>query len=367
MKDSFFTLTGQELLFEINKHIEELLPSRIDSTWLEAYAKEIPVSFDKELLFYMQKPARELLLTGGKRWRPLLLILCSQLSALEHQKSAEEQKSILNHSYLLAVLVELAHNGSLMIDDIEDKSEERRGIPAAYLSYGEDLAINAGNWLYFLPTVLIEKLPLSANQKALFYEIYCRSMRKMHLGQGIDITWHQRRDFFPSPDDYFTMCRLKTGSLSSMAMELGYALAAEPSEYPQSAKGKILTQIAENAGVAFQIFDDITNLRSGNPGKKRGDDLIEGKKSYPLILFVQKKGEKELVKKINSIQKKGIHKAQKEIDSLVQLLEESNSINEAEKKANQLLEDAIIQLQKEFTASSARNQIQSIIERFKTK
>lgn len=363
MEERLLQITSQDHLSEINKRITELLPDSINTDWIKNHAGKDLTPLGGELIYSLQMPARELLLTGGKRWRPLLLVLCAQLAAIENQFDKETCKEILSNSYLLAPLVELTHNGSLMIDDIEDKSETRRGIPAAYITYGEDVAINAGNWLYFFPTLLIEKIALSSEQKASLYEIFCRSMRRMHWGQGIDISWHQKPNFYPTPQDYFIMCRLKTGSLSAMAMELGYQLGCKEKT---DSKGSLLTQIAEEIGVAFQIFDDITNLRKGNPGKMRGDDFIEGKKSYPLILFAQKGDCLFLSQKIQKIQKKGILKAQKEIAQLVTLLEESGCINEAEQEANRLLEKALSKLQI-FQPSPIRHQIQNIIERFSVK
>ena len=76
------------------------------------------------------------------------------------------------------------------------------------------------------------------------------------------------------------MCRGKSGSLAGLAAALGATAARAP-----AAVTALLGAAGEEFGVCFQIIDDVRNLTTGNPGKRRGDDLIEGKKSLPVILY----------------------------------------------------------------------------------
>lgn len=217
----------------------------------------------------IEAPGRELLARGGKRWRPLLLALTCRLCG------GPEEAALA-----LAPVVELAHTGSLIIDDIEDGADLRRGAPAAHLRHGLDLAINAGNLFYFLPQRCIAGAQLEPAAELQVYRLYQQAMLRLHYGQGLDILWHRQPDRVPEPDEYFAMCRGKSGSLAGLATSLGAVLAAAPDRLTD-----LLRRTGEEFGVCFQIIDDVRNLTTGNPGKRRGDDLLEGKKSLPVILY----------------------------------------------------------------------------------
>ena len=222
----------------------------------------------------IEAPARDLLALGGKRWRPLLLVLCCRMCG-----GGESQ------AVALAPVVELAHNGSLIVDDIEDGADLRRGAPAAHLRHGLDLAINAGNLLYFLPAACMAAAQLEPAVELQAHRLYGQAMLRLHYGQGLDILWHRQPERVPGTEEYFAMCRGKSGSLAGLAAGLGAAVAGAP-----DAVTSLLVEAGEEFGVCFQIIDDVRNLTTGNPGKRRGDDLIEGKKSLPVILHCNRDG-----------------------------------------------------------------------------
>ena len=141
-------------------------------------------------------PGVDLLQRGGKRWRPLVMVLC-------YEAMGGQGDDI----YKLAPLVELPHNGSLIVDDIEDKSEERRGASAVHLIYGDDISINAGNLMYFNGTGIVKDLPINFEMKFKILDQYCENLRRLHLGQGLDIQWHNDHDVLPEIDVYLQMCR----------------------------------------------------------------------------------------------------------------------------------------------------------------
>nr|MBC8452737.1 polyprenyl synthetase family protein [Spirochaetota bacterium] len=256
----------------IEKQLRAILPGIIDAVWVNTTAGD---EINKPTLEYyreMCKPASDLIRRGGKRWRPLLLVMIAE---------AVGGPDTADLAYSLAPVVEFPHTGSLIIDDIEDNSDWRRGGAAIHKKYGTDISINAGNLLYYLPTVCIETPLLSSELKLSVYRIYAKYLRRVHLGQGLDIVWHRKPDLFPSVQEYLQMCRFKTGCLAGLSAELGAAVAGGSEE-------QIITsgRIAEKIGVGFQIRDDVQNLSTGNPGKRRGDDIVEGKKSLPVILHV---------------------------------------------------------------------------------
>ena len=253
----------QRLLEQIEAAVTATLPS---APATRAAAADLGV--DPQTL-EIEAPGRDLLRRGGKRWRPLLLALTCRLC------DGPEAAAVA-----LAPLVELAHTGSLIIDDIEDGSDLRRGAPAAHLRYGLDLAINAGNLLYFLPETCMAATPLDPATELQVYRLYLRAMLRLHYGQGLDILWHRKPERVPEPAEYFAMCRCKSGSLAGLATGLGAVLAGAPAELAHQ-----LRKAGEEFGVCFQIIDDVRNLTTGNLGKRRGDDLLEGKKSLPVILY----------------------------------------------------------------------------------
>jgi octaprenyl-diphosphate synthase len=185
----------------------------------------------------------------------------------------------------LTPLIEFPHNASLIHDDIEDNSDERRGQPATHIRYGVDTAINSGAFLYFLPLASVTAWDATPEQKDTVYRLWGESMRRLQLGQSLDISWHRDPACVPGLEQYDLMCRLKTGSLAWLAVAVGLVAALSSCE-KRATLIKKWGQAAEKLGMGFQILDDVKNLTTGNPGKKRGDDVVEGKKSLPVLLYL---------------------------------------------------------------------------------
>ena len=133
-----------------------------------------------------------------------------------------------------AIIPEVVHNGTLVIDDIEDSSELRRGKPCTYKIFGMDIAVNAGNAMYYLPLLpLMEKrTKLSAETLRDIYEVYVQEMINLSMGQAMDIAWHRgiaNADDL-SEEDYLQMCAYKTGTLARMAARMAAVLAGADTE-----------------------------------------------------------------------------------------------------------------------------------------
>jgi len=84
----------------------------------------------------------------------------------------------------LSVIPEVIHNGTLAVDDVEDGSEYRRGKPCIHRIYGEDIAINMGNTMYYLPLMLLRKLNLEPEKRLRILEEYVEMMLKLSFGQA---------------------------------------------------------------------------------------------------------------------------------------------------------------------------------------
>jgi len=290
------------------------------SVWAQEMFPEDVKKIDDESLRVLLTPVKDMLSRGGKRWRPLLMTLvCECLGGGDA-------------ALPLVPLIEFSHNATLIHDDIEDDSEERRGKPAIHKIYGIDTAINSGSFLYFLALSCIEAY--KGENKALVYRLWAEYMRGLHLGQAIDISWHRKITFVPTIDEYYVMCGLKTGSLARLAAEAGAYSAGASSEAAVK-----FGNAAEKLGIAFQVLDDVKNLTTGVPGKLRGDDVVEGKKSLPVLLYLTRYPEKrETVyycfhaAKING-------PAAPEVEELINVLHAAGVLSESEEKAHSMLSE----------------------------
>lgn len=345
-----------ELLAKIEDKIQKSLPKNSDASWQKNSFGALPESVKASHLTPLLEPTRSLVDLGGKRWRPLFLVLCAQAAS-----SSEKKDEATELALSLAPLVEFVHTASLIHDDIEDSSESRRGQPAAYLTYGTDVAINAGSWLYFHAGTCIKSLNCSDELKIRLYEIYLEELRRLHLGQAMDIAWHKDNDKFPLPEEYIAMVKNKTGTLASLAAKIG-CLAANADKETVAECG----EIASDIGAGFQIIDDVINLTSGNPGKKRGDDIVEGKKSLITLIFAEEN--KNNPQKIKQLQEYFVQASKEGIESpavekAISLLNENDSILKAKKEGIKYINESCEKIMKLF--NSNKNESELICSLFK--
>lgn len=250
---------------DVDSELKRFLPRRINKKWLERNIGT--ANYDvKAVNEFLAKPVWDFLDRGGKRWRPLLMLLaCGAVGG--------SPKAIRSFS----AIPELIHNGSLVADDIEDGSSTRRGMPALHISYGIDVAINLSSLLYYLPLLIVRRSGISDRKKAKIYETINEELTRIHFGQGTDIWWHKAKNSRATERQYLSMCANKTGTLARLSAKLG-AILGNGTERQVNALGKF----AESIGIAFQIKDDILNLEGGL-GKDLGEDITEGKMSLPVI------------------------------------------------------------------------------------
>jgi octaprenyl-diphosphate synthase len=336
-------------LEKIEAVLQKWLPENPDFSWGGMVFPGLKNSPGAEAFRALTLPGRELLSRGGKRWRPLLMTLvCESLGGGEA-------------ALPLAPLVEFCHNASLIHDDIEDNSDERRGKPAVHLIHGTDAAINGGSFLYFLPLGCIESWAEdlrehaglsvfdAAHFRARLYALWGEYMRRLHLGQAMDIHWHRDFSSLPAIEEYYVMCALKTGCLARFAAVLGACAAEAAAGGGDGIKGRLekfaaaalsLGEAAENFGVGFQILDDVKNLTTGVPGKKRGDDVVEGKKSLPLLLYLHRYPDRRgMVARCFSAARAG-GAAAPEIGELIGVLESAGVLDEARERGLALIAGA---------------------------
>lgn len=326
-------------LAQLQKQIEETLskalPQSFDLSWQSASFGKLPqaISQNKNFIQKLIEPNKALINLGGKRWRPLFLMLCYEM-AKKLTEQNEEKALSKEEALLLTPLVEFVHTASLIHDDIEDSADLRRGKPAAHISYGIDHALNSASWLYFEAPVCLERMDLNSEQKLVFYQLYTNELRRLHLGQAMDIYWHKEKSLFPTTLEYQAMVKNKTGTLASLAAQLGF-IAGGASRQDAALYGEIAAQI----GVGFQIIDDVINLTKGNPGKKRGDDIVEGKKSLPVLLHIQQCPEDKA--RISSLMEEASSQGidSPAVEECIQLLNTSSCIQEAAAEGKKLIHE----------------------------
>ncbi|KAH6951290.1 hypothetical protein HG530_013938 [Fusarium avenaceum] len=167
-------------------------------------------------------------------------------------------------------IIMLLHNASLLIDDIQDSSRLRRGLPVSHSIFGVAQTINAANYAFFLAQ---QELPKLGDVRA--FEIFTEELLHLHRGQGMDIYWRDASTC-PTEEEYFTMVSNKTGGLFRLAVKLMQLASESDKDY---------VPLVNVLGVIFQIRDDYLNLQSGKYAKNKGfgEDLTEGKFSFPII------------------------------------------------------------------------------------
>ncbi|KIW54121.1 hypothetical protein PV05_06504 [Exophiala xenobiotica] len=174
---------------------------------------------------------------------------------------------------IITKVVGMLHTSSLLIDDVQDGSQLRRGVPVAHNIFGVAQTINSANYVYFL--ALQELQRLENRDEAM--EIFTTELLNLHRGQGMDLYWRDTLTC-PTEDDYLEMVQNKTGGLFRLAVKLMQAESPE--------KGRIdCVPLVNLMGLVFQICDDYLNLSSGTYTKNKGlcEDLTEGKFSFPVI------------------------------------------------------------------------------------
>lgn len=212
------------------------------------------------------------LFSGGKRVRPLLTVLCSRLCGRDDEQL-----------YRLAAAFEYLHAATLFHDDVIDHADTRRGRMSVVKRYGRDGAILAGDFLHAQAMAMVGHYG-GVDALAVFAE----ATRGMVSGEFLQMDQCCRADL--SEDDYYSIIRGKTALLIGAACQIGVMYASGDDRFRSA-----LRTYGLNLGYAFQVIDDLLDYQgdSHHTGKAVGNDLAEGKVTLPLILALQRAGEKE--------------------------------------------------------------------------
>jgi octaprenyl-diphosphate synthase len=223
---------------------------------------------------------RYALLTGGKRLRPMLVIVSSRLCGRDD-----------DDLYLLATAFEYLHVATLIHDDVIDHAENRRGLESVGKKYGMAAAILAGDWLHAHSMYLIGSL---TGKQGL--DIFCGATAAMVDGEFLQL--RHLSDTAVTEEQYFEVILRKTARLISSTCEIGALFGGGTAEQIAA-----LATYGRKIGIAFQIIDDLLDYLGDQQatGKLVGNDFIEGKLTLPLIHAFSHANEQERAALLTSI------------------------------------------------------------------
>lgn len=274
---------------------------------------------------------------GGKRLRPLILLLSSELAGY-----------IGNDRLTLAGIIESIHTASLLHDDVIDGAEIRRGKKPAHYIWGNQIVILVGDFLYS------NALRLAVSYKSQrIMETLSEATTRMTEGEILQLT--KTGDLDITEDEYIEIVSAKTAALISAACKIGAILGSLSEE-----KENALTRFGLKTGIAFQIADDILDYMADekNLGKRLGKDIKEGKITLPLIYLLKSatESEKQEIRSIidGKVKISGLKR-------ILRLFERYNSIEESFKRAQEFISEAKAELDI-FPNSSAKEALFSIAD-----
>lgn len=273
----------QQMADRVGSCLAGFLPRRFDDAAVESIVGKATWVHEADAYTKMLSvPLWDLLDRSGKRWRPVFGIL--MLEALGVTSGPYEE---------LISSLELIHTGALIVDDIEDQSALRRGEETLHLRYGLDVALNAGNALYFLTAQLIMNHPsLSAAQRLRLHEIKERVCIDAHCGQATDIYWSKNMSperlacwmAGPIEAKILQMYAFKTAAACKGMAECVCAMAGV-----DAITTAACADFGLYLGVGFQIIDDIHNFRqSAKLAKTAGEDIANSKLTYVIATALRR-------------------------------------------------------------------------------
>lgn len=280
--------------------------------------------------------------TKGKQLRPIFVFLSAKL----HGETTEFTK-------LAACSVELLHTATLVHDDVVDESYERRGSFSVKALWKNKLAVLVGD--YILAKGLLLQLE---NKKYNFLHLISRAVQDMSEGEILQMKKSRKLDI--DDETYFEIIRKKTASLIATSMAIGTASTTENEELVEK-----MYKIGQDAGIAFQIKDDIFDYQSkGVIGKPIGNDIKEKKITLPLlhVLNTAEPGERKRILRL--VKRK--NKNSRVVQELIQLVIDRGGLDYAEKRMNEFKNKAIEALNS-FPDNEARTSLIDLMEYITTR
>jgi geranylgeranyl diphosphate synthase type II len=238
-------------------HSIEQLQALINKAINDTQYTEQPVELYEPISYLME--------LGGKRMRPVLVLVSTELFGGQVLKALDA-----------AIGIEIFHNFTLMHDDIMDKAPIRRGKPTVHVKWNESAAILSGDVMFVEAYKLMIKVEDNILRDVL--AIFSETASGVCQGQQADMNFENRNDV--SLAEYLEMIRQKTAVLLAGSMQIGALIGGAAQD-----QAKLLYEFGQNLGLAFQLQDDILDVY-GDPekfGKQVGGDILSNKKTFMLI------------------------------------------------------------------------------------
>ena len=213
----------------------------------------------------LYEPVRYTLSSGGKRIRPVLLLLATNIFSEEIDKS-----------FTAAAGMEIFHNFTLLHDDLMDNADMRRGMPTVHKRWSRNTAILSGDVMSMIACRYLSDIEDDCRKQVM--DLALDTYIAICDGQQYDMDFEDRNDV--TSDEYIEMIRLKTSILLAACLKAGALLGGAP-----ESDASLLYRFGEKVGLAFQLQDDLLDVY-GDPavfGKKTGGDILCNKKTYLYI------------------------------------------------------------------------------------
>lgn len=265
----------------------------------------------------VSKTARHILFSGGKRLRPLLMVLSARLCGY----SGHQDK-------FYSTIFEYLHAATLLHDDLVDSASIRRGKPVAHSVFGNSTAVLVGDFL------LARGLSIAAKtRKIKVIEIIAGITENMSQGEIHQLL--KKESFDLTESEYMEIIRRKTAVLIQGACHVGALLADAPMHHENA-----LAEYGYNVGIAFQMADDLLDYTSDTTvlGKAVGTDLREGKLTLPVIRTIEKSSDESRRKIKEIIRKKDF--STEDFETLLSMMKHSGGIDYTRKQANEYVQRA---------------------------
>ncbi|MDZ7701711.1 MAG: polyprenyl synthetase family protein [Halobacteriales archaeon] len=286
----------------------------------------------------LYEAARHLFVAGGKRLRPAIVLLAAE--AVADVDPGEQSYEAFPDAdgepidvMTGALAVEVVHLFTLIHDDIMDDDDLRRGVPAVHREYDLETAILAGDTLFSTAFEILLESGAPAPRTVRAVRRLSRACTEVCEGQAFDVGFERRSDV--GVEEYHEMIRQKTAVLFGAAASIPAVLLGA-----DRAAVDALEEYGLKVGQAFQIQDDVLDLTvpSDELGKRRGSDLVEGKRT---LITVHARGQ--------GVDVEGLlpdgEVTDEEIDDAVATLEDAGSIEYARRTAHELADEGVAALQ----------------------
>lgn len=300
---------------ENHTDVYKVYKKRIDEILRDSVQKQNPAT--------LYDPLKYLLSTGGKRIRPMLVLI-----------SCEASGGKMEDALYASVAMELLHNFTLVHDDIMDNADTRRGRETIHKKWNENVAILSGDHL--IGMAYLELLKTKSGKLDEIIKAFTDGIIEVCEGQSFDKEFELRKDV--TIDEYIMMISKKTAKMLETSAIVGALIGNGSNEQVSN-----IRKYASNIGLAFQILDDLLDINSTEEelGKKIGGDLVEGKKTFLLLKALELVNDKNDLKLIEDIiNNNGLENNDEKIGKIKNIYQKYGVIDFAKKEIEKYTNEA---------------------------